>query len=716
MIGRSYLPFQLLEARGACLRSSMAALVIASIFCFLPNSVIAREDGVASATWSVANRGFFKNRKLKRQLDLIFNEEKPAFNSSEIEDAALILISYMESEGFLAARAIATLESLDGAEETVEWDRDFDVFLPRDTEASRVKFHLETGPRFYYETLTIAGNKILDTSEVEAFFYAEPLMFQSDKSRLFTPSLLQGGKGNLQAHLNTLGYLDASVDVSLIESDLETGACIASVSIVEGPRHTVEDVEVSVTGEASSISIDTRELIGQPYSRFISQDIARELRNSYYEMGYPDTVVKTELMIEDKPDGEKGVVIRATVDPGSQVFISSISISGSETTKPSLIRSRLELKKGDPLNPALLDRSRLNLSRLGVFDRVSYELGALDEDRKSVQFNLSERTTWNVDTLLGWGSYEQLRGGLIVEKMNLFGMGHRARVKTIASLKSQLGEFRYLLPEVFGTPTSLSAKVFGLKREEIAFDREDFGLDIGLSRKFDQTGIDVDTVYSIRTLDVTDNELVDELANQGGLTVGSFELRLGRDRRDSALNPRDGYRVSSQFEWASEAFGGEVDFQLAEFSVSFHDEISRGLYWHAGFTHGVVGSLSKPQKQVPASVLYYPGGENSVRGYQRSEAAPREGDKFKGAQALVLLNLELEQSFSKSLSLVLFVDALGTASNIDAYPFDETLTSAGLGVRFKTFMGPIRVEYGHNLNPRVFDPDGTLHFALGYPF
>ncbi len=616
----------------------------------------------------------------------------------------------------MAARAIATLESLDGTEETVEWDRDFDVFLPRDTEASRVKFHLETGPRFYYETLTIAGNKILDTGEVEAFFYAEPLMFQSDKSRLFTSSLLQGGKGNLQAHLNTLGYLDAGVDVSLIESDSATGACIASVSIVEGPRHTVEDVEISVTGEASSISIDTRELIGQPYSRFISQDIARELRNSYYEMVYPDTVVKTELMIEDKPDGEKGVVIRATVNPGSQVFISSISISRSETTKPSLIRSRLELKKGDPLNPALLDRSRLNLSRLGVFDRVSYELGALDEDRKSVQFNLSERTTWNVDTLLGWGSYEQLRGGLIVEKMNLFGMGHRARVKTIASLKSQLGEFRYLLPEVFGTPTSLSAKVFGLKREEIAFDREDFGLDIGLSRKFDQTGIDVDTVYSIRTLDVTDNELVDELANQGGLTVGSFELRLGRDRRDSALNPRDGYRVSSQFEWASEAFGGEVDFQLAEFSVSFHDEISRGLYWHAGFTHGVVGSLSEPQKQVPASVLYYPGGENSVRGYQRSEAAPREGDKFKGAHAFVLLNLELEQSFSKSFSLVLFVDALGTASNIDEYPFDETLTSAGLGVRFKTFMGPIRVEYGHNLNPRVFDPDGTLHFALGYPF
>ena len=159
-----------------------------------------------------------------------------------------------------------------------------------------------------------------------------------------------------------------------------------------------------------------------------------------------------------------------------------------------------------------------------------------------------------------------------------------------------------------------------------------------------------------------------------------------------------------------------MDFQRAEFSLSYHKEFSRGLYWHGGFTHGVVGSISEAQKQVPASVLYYPGGENSVRGYQRSEAAPREGEKFKGAQSFVLVNLEIEQSFSSSLSLVLFLDALGTASSIEEYPFNETLVSLGLGIRFKTFMGPVRLEYGHNLNPREFDPKGTFHFALGYPF
>ncbi len=684
-------------------------------FLFWPSVSGAKSDDGAS--WVVTNGGFFKNRKLKSQLNLIFSEEKTAFNSSDVEDAALILISYLKNEGYLAAKAVATITSVDGSESTVEWDGDFDVFLPRDTAAQKVRFELVHGPRFYYDELRVEQSAVLSDAVVEEFFYSQPLMFQSEKVRLFTPSLLQGGKGNLQAHLNTLGYQDAVVEVELLESDEATGACVARVSIDEGKRHVVAGVVVEVEGDLPVEAIDTEPLIGQPYSRFIAQDVSRELRNTLYGMGYPDTTVRTSLSIADETSGDKGVTITASVNPGPQVFVSSITFGGSEDTRPSLIRSRLELKDGDPLNPVQLDRSRLNLSRLGIFDKVGYAIEAINPNSRSVHFDLTERTTWNVDTLLGWGSYEQLRGGLVVEKMNMFGLGHRARLKTIASLKSQLGEFRYLMPEFLATPTSLSAKVFGLEREEIAFDREDFGLEIGLARKFDRLGIDVDTIYSIRTLDVTDDtELIDSLANQGDSTVGSFELRLGKDRRDSILNPRDGYRISSHFEWASEAFGGEVDFQRAEFSISYHGEVSRGLFWHAGLTHGVVGSFSESQSQIPASVLYFPGGENSVRGFQRSEASPREGDKFTGTQSFALLNLELEQSLSKAFSIVLFVDALGTASNIEEYPFDDNLSSAGLGIRFKTFMGPIRLEYGHNLNPRELDPDGTLHFALGYPF
>ena len=56
------------------------------------------------------------------------------------------------------------------------------------------------------------------------------------------------------------------------------------------------------------------------------------------------------------------------------------------------------------------------------------------------------------------------------------------------------------------------------------------------------------------------------------------------------------------------------------------------------------------------------------------------------------------------------------AQRLEEYPFSEELYSAGLGVRYNTVIGPIRLEYGHNLNPRPLDPSGTLLFSIGYPF
>jgi outer membrane translocation and assembly module TamA len=77
--------------------------------------------------------------------------------------------------------------------------------------------------------------------------------------------------------------------------------------------------------------------------------------------------------------------------------------------------------------------------------------------------------------------------------------------------------------------------------------------------------------------------------------------------------------------------------------------------------------------------------------------------------------VEIEQALTPQWSLVFFLDALGAARRLENYPADEWLFSVGGGIRWRTVIGPIRLEYGHNLNPRSGDPRGTLHFAIGYP-
>ncbi len=90
--------------------------------------------------------------------------------------------------------------------------------------------------------------------------------------------------------------------------------------------------------------------------------------------------------------------------------------------------------------------------------------------------------------------------------------------------------------------------------------------------------------------------------------------------------------------------------------------------------------------------------------------------KLIGAESYLLGTVELEQALTRWLSLVAFSDNLGATRRFSQYPFDETLYSVGGGLRFRTIVGPIRLEYGHNLNRRTGDPSGTVHFSLGFPF
>jgi outer membrane translocation and assembly module TamA len=83
---------------------------------------------------------------------------------------------------------------------------------------------------------------------------------------------------------------------------------------------------------------------------------------------------------------------------------------------------------------------------------------------------------------------------------------------------------------------------------------------------------------------------------------------------------------------------------------------------------------------------------------------------------VLLLNVELEQAVTPNWSAVVFWDGLGTAELLRDYPMRDRLHTVGLGVRYQTLIGPVRLEYGRNLNPRLDDPSGMWQFSVGYPF
>jgi outer membrane protein insertion porin family len=197
--------------------------------------------------------------------------------------------------------------------------------------------------------------------------------------------------------------------------------------------------------------------------------------------------------------------------------------------------------------------------------------------------------------------------------------------------------------------------------------------------------------------------------------VGGVIGELQHDRRDNPLYPRRGYKVFSRFEIGAEPLGGDANYQRFETAAAWHVPLYHGAWLNLGVSHGVV--LSASAEDLPFNRRFFPGGENSIRGYQEGEASPRDDQgELVGAESFVLGNVEFEQALTRSFSFVVFVDALGFARQLKDYPASTGLIAAGGGLRWKTIVGPVRLEYGHNLNPRPGDPSGTVHFSLGFPF
>lgn len=270
---------------------------------------------------------------------------------------------------------------------------------------------------------------------------------------------------------------------------------------------------------------------------------------------------------------------------------------------------------------------------------------------------------------------------------------------------------------MFGTLTDGSARLFGWRREEFSFVNEEYGANVSLLWPMRKLGLALTTGYTFKHMRTANNELGTRATDQNQADIASVDLGVVRDRRDNPLRPRKGYKLSLQAELANRALGGEVVYQQLVFGASYHTPWGTGRWVHAGYSQGVVTTFGSDDSNLPVGVRFYPGGDGSIRGYRKGAAAPRDAaGLFIGAKSYAQFNLEYEQALTSKWSVVVFGDALGTAANLKDYPFSEKLFSAGLGFRYQTIIGPVRLEYGHNLNPRPLDPSGTVLFSIGVPF
>ena len=684
----------------------------------------AEEADPKPAKIKVSGYGLFGNRELKGLLTLLqTGEQKPAFfEANYVEDAVLILFSRLGRDGYLFPTFRVQAEFVDGSSGEFVWTEPLGEPLPRPFQATKLKFKIEPGVLFYFDKVLFFGiDDYLPLRDAAHFFIETDALFQVRKNRRYSPEKLQNGVKNLQDALERLGYSSAGVLATNLIVQTNTGAVTVDVFVDAGPQSVVRSIEKVVelsntnelvSGEETVMTIRTNTI----YSRFWEQDFIQTLRREQYELGYPDVGVEFTQVSRELHAGTNYLDMRARVLPGKQVRVGSVKFEGHEETKESVMQRRVSIAGGDLLNPIQAERGRNRLSRLGIFDSVELRYDRVDEETRDVIYSVNEGKTFDFSILAGYGSYEQLRGGFELEQYNLWGRAHRSRLKAIQSFKSTTAEYLYTMPELLGEDFDVFINASGLRREEIAFTRKEFGGGAGVSRSFPEISTDLSARYNYQILTATRQEIPPEFGLHDA-NVGSVIFDMRHDQRDNPLTPRAGFKIFANLEVASEYLLGDVDFQRMEVNVSYHHPLTRLQWIHFGVSHGFVATVSSPATDLPVNRRFFPGGDSSIRGYQYGEAAPRDDSgELVGGETYTIANLEFEQGITPTWSIVFFFDALGQATSISQWPVDEGLYSAGIGVRWKSLIGPVRLEYGHNLNPRDDDPSGTFHLSIGFPF
>lgn len=671
--------------------------------------VIATPQSTAKPV-SVKGFGLFGNAELRSALTLL-DIGDGTLSAQKMDDGAFLLLTRLTQNGYLDATVSAEYEREDGTLGTAEWGSPFEPQVREGAVAQKIRYTVHPKTLYYYDTVEIEGLSSIDTEEAKSYIIPDTALYSRKKDKSYSPNIVSNHQKQLAAALATLGRIDAQVTTKSTDINEETGAVQVVLDVDEGPLYELAKVEVHYIEEEGEPEIEQLEADGI-YTRTWVEDRVRILRNMSYNLGYPETTVSSQIVKSERENDTVQLHLKFEVQRGSKYILSGVEHIGATDTKESLLNRKADLEVGEELDITKTEKARRNLSRLGIFDRIdlSYEDDGEGQRKAVYEYTNGDRVT--AQLLFGYGSYEQFRAGLLAERDNVFGRAHTLSFSAIQSVKSTSGGLDYTVPDLLGENITGIFELDYLDRQEINFNRTEQGVTLGLFTRLSKLKIDVGLDYAFELKESSDTELGAGLGLEEA-NVGSISLRASRSTLDNLLYPTGGYELTGTIQYAGTELGGESDFIKPEISMAMHKQVGNRWIFHVGARGGMIG---ENYKNLILNDQFVVGGENSIRGYRRGGAAPYVDGELSAPLAYAQLNLEAEYPILDQLNVVLFSDSLRTwvdTAFIDQY---EDLFSVGLGLRYNTIIGPVRLEYGHNLTPRPQDPDGTVHLSIGFPF
>jgi len=473
--------------------------------------------------------------------------------------------------------------------------------------------------------------------------------------------------------------------------------------------------EISIEGNTVVSEEEMREVMilqeGQVFCQKILKNDLDRISQLYKDRGYLLINIKD---VDFDEEGKLWINI-------SEGRLEKIVIEGNDKTKEKVITREINIEPGDLFNFETVKKSLQKIYNLGYFEDVSMKLepGA-EEDSIVLVVKVIEKNTGKFGIGAGYNSEEGLMGFTSYEEENLFGGGQKVQAKIEIGGRTTY-KLSFLEPWLANTATSFGFEVYDTvyhkedKEEKVIiteYDEERLGGKLIIGRKLsDSVKLGLELKSERVTYDLIFGILPED--TKEGLT-NSLIPTFSYDTRDNVFEPTSGWYHSFSLENAGGFLGGDYDF--TKYNLTLRAYISTQFIEDVvdiGSIKKITDNLSKgvlalramggiANTDLPSFAVYQVGGMNTLRGYNFGE--------FSGDKSLVF-NVEYRFPLAENFQAVVFADWGQAWDYEESISFEDLKFGRGVGVRFNTPLGPIRLDYGFGE-----EGIGKTYFSIGHTF
>jgi outer membrane protein insertion porin family len=581
-----------------------------------------------------------------------------------------------------------------------------------------VEFIIEEGKKGYVKKIRFHGNKHFWARKLRKYMRTKKKgwFWWVTKRGILDEDILDADAQNLQALYFNDGYIQVNIDQPEITISKDGKSIHIDITIHEGEQFRVGEIDFKgdIITKRKKLRKQLNLKTGKVYSASVLQRDIRKITDLYADKGY----AYVDIAPLTSKDLEKRLIhLTFDIRKREKVYFEQINISGNTKTRDKVIRRELKVAEGDLYSSTGLKRGRQKLKTTGYFKEADFTTSkGTGTDKINLDINVEEAPTGAISLGAGFSSLEGLVGTGQVSEKNLFGLGYRTSLSAAVGGETQRFKFGFTDPWLLGMPLVAGFDIYYDELEYFdTYDSKVAGASVHLARYLTDyiSASLVGRAERVEIFNISDNASRFVKEQEGVKDTISVTLGFVRDTRDDFYAPTKGGKHALAMENAGGILGGDNTFYRFSGDTGWYFPLPLKTVLHLRGRAGIVEGYDG--KEVPIYERFYVGGINTIRGFEYGEAGPEdEFGEVIGAEKMVVFNSELIFPLSTELGLrgaVFYDGGLGWDKK-----FDDWRHAVGFGIRWLSPMGPIRIDWGYNLDPQDDEKQSVWDLSFGTQF